>query len=159
MTAHPDVRFATLADAPAIAAMSRDYIEHGMPWGWGYDRVAKAIADPETNVAVMGPPGAVIAFGIMSYSEDEAHLLLFAVRRAHQRKGIGGALLTWLEAVARAGGAKRIHVEARADNIAGRNFYFDHGYHERKYELGMYRGLVDGVRFEKWLRGDGTSLD
>ena len=147
-----EIRLATLADAANIAAMSRDYIEHGLPWGWRSERIARAINDPETNVAVVGPQGALVAFGIMSYSEDNAHLLLFAVRRANQRRGVGSALLEWLEAVARAAGAQRICVEARADNSAARNFYCVNGYHERRLKKARYSGIVDGVYLEKWLR-------
>jgi [ribosomal protein S18]-alanine N-acetyltransferase len=154
MIADVEVRLATLTDASDIAAMSRDYIENGLPWGWRYDRVIKAIKDPETNVAVVGPQGAVIAFGIMSYSEDDAHLQLFAVRRTSQRKGIGSAMLIWLEEVARTAGAKRICVEARTDNSVARGFYSEHGYLERQVKEAMYSGIVDGVCLEKWLRND-----
>ena len=149
------VRLATLADADEIAAMSRDYIEHGLRWGWRYKRIARAINDPETNVVVVGPQSALAAFGIMSYSEDDAHLLLLAVRPASQKMGIGSAVVTWLEDVARAGGAQRIHVEARADNLAARNFYCVLGYHECCIERARYSSIVDGVRFEKWLRSVG----
>ena len=71
------------------------------------------------------------AFGIMSYREETAHLLLFAVRRTHQRQGIGSAVLDWLEAVARVAGIRRIQLECRRDNAAARNFYGEHGYHEQ----------------------------
>ena len=154
MIASVEVRLATLADATDIAAMSRDYIEHGLPWGWRYERVAKAINDPETNVAVVGREGALLAFGIMSYADDDAHLQLFAVRRASQRRGIGSAVLAWLESVARTAGARRIHVEARTDNSAARTFYGEHGYHERHIKEAMYSGTADGVCLEKWLRTD-----
>ena len=42
---------------------------------------AAAIRDPETNVVVAGESGAIIGFGIMFYPSEDAHLLLFAVRR------------------------------------------------------------------------------
>jgi hypothetical protein len=45
------IRIAQAQDAPAIASMSRDYIEHGLGWGWRQGRVARSIADPEVNVA------------------------------------------------------------------------------------------------------------
>jgi ribosomal-protein-alanine N-acetyltransferase len=154
MIADVAVRFADLADAPAIAAMSREYIEHGLPWSWQPARVARAIRDPETNVVVVGRRGAIAAFGIMSYRDDDAHLLLFAVRRASQRQGIGSAILLWLEDVARAAGCRRIRVEARRDNVAARSFYNEHGYHERAIRTAMYSGVVDGVRLEKWLRDE-----
>lgn len=153
MTTIP-VRLATLADAADIAAMSRDYIEHGLPWGWREGRVARAIEDPETNVVVVGAQGAIVAFGIMSYADDDAHLALLAVRRSRQRQGVGSAVLAWLEAVARAAGARRIHVEARMDNVAARSFYGEHGYHECAIARSMYSGGVDGVRFEKRLALD-----
>ena len=134
--------------------MSRDYIEQGLAWRWRDAKIAKAIRDPEVNVAVVGNERAVTAFGIMSYSEEDAHLLLFAVRRSSQRKGVGSALLIWLEAVARAAGAQRIRVEARAENVGARCFYSEHGYHERLLKKAMYDEKVDGVRLEKWLRSD-----
>jgi ribosomal-protein-alanine N-acetyltransferase len=147
------VRLATLADAADIAAMSRDYIERGLGWSWTEERVARAIKHSETNVAVVGERGALVAFGIMSYPDDDAHLLLFAVRPAHRRKGVGSALLGWLEEVARSAGAKRIRVETRRENVAARNFYGEQGYHERVIAKRLYRGLEDGIKLEKWLRG------
>jgi [ribosomal protein S18]-alanine N-acetyltransferase len=155
MIADVAVRLAVPADAADIAGMSRDYIEYGLPWGWTHGRVLRAIRAPDTNVAVVGNQGGVVAFGIMSYADEEAHLLLFAVRRASQRKGIGSAVLLWLEAVARSAGSRRIRVEARRENLAARCFYNEHGYHERVIQKGMYGGVLDGVRFEKILRSRG----
>jgi ribosomal-protein-alanine N-acetyltransferase len=152
MISHLAIRFATPVDAAAIAALSRDEIEHGLPWTWQEGRVRNAIRDAETNVVVAGPAGAVAAFGIMFYADDDAHLLLFAVHRSQQRRGVGTALLRWLEAAAQAAGAKRIRVEARMDNLAARSFYNEHGYHERDVAPRMYSARLDGVRLEKWLR-------
>jgi len=152
MIADVDERLATLSDAAEIAAMSRDYIEHGLPWTWTEDRVVHSIRDPETNVVVAGEKGAIIGFGIMFYASDDAHLLLFAVRYAHRRRGIGSAILRWLEEAARVAGAKRIRVECTRENSVARNFYCEHGYHELEIAKKMYRGIKDGVHLEKWLR-------
>ena len=151
MTPHLTIRLATRDDAAAIAALSRDEIEHGLPWTWREGRVRRAIDDPDTNVIVVGPPRAPVAFGIMYYADDDAHLLLFAVHASRQRQGVGSALLRWLEEAARAAGAQRIRVEARMDNAAARSFYNEHGYHERDRAPRMYSGQVEGVRLEKWL--------
>ena len=148
------IRLATPADAGAIASLSRAEIEHGLPWTWREPRVRRAIADPDTNVIVAGPPGAVAAFGLMYYADADAHLLLFAVQRSRQRQGIGSALLQWLEDAARAAGASRIRVEARMDNEAARSFYNERGYHEGEIVRRMYSGTLDGVRLEKWLHAD-----
>ena len=146
------VRLAVPADAAAIAMLSRDHIEQGLPWRWRPERIVRAIRDRDTNVVVVGEPGAIVAFGIMSYNDDDAHLLLFAVQHSSRRRGIGSALLKWLEEVAGSAGARRIRLEARRDNPAARHFYSEHGYHERALVHSMYCGIADGVLLEKWLR-------
>jgi len=145
------VRLATPADAAGIAAMSRDYIEQGLGWSWTVARVERAIRDPNINVAVIGERDSIIGFGIMSYRETTAHLLLFAVRGSHQRKGVGSVILAWLEAVAAEAGIARIEVECRRENPAARNFYGEHGYHEQAISKRYYAGVEDAVRLEKWL--------
>jgi [ribosomal protein S18]-alanine N-acetyltransferase len=145
------VELATPGDAAAIAAMSRDQIEQGLGWSWNEPRVRRAILNPDVNVAIVRDSGAIAAFGIMSYRDDAAHLLLFAVRRSQQRRGLGSVLLNWLEEVAQAAGLPRIHVECRRNNVAARNFYGEHGYHEQVIDKGYYSGVEDAIRLEKWL--------
>ena len=157
MTPDLQVSLATRHDAAEIAALSRDLIEQGLPWSWRPERVARAIAIANTNVAVVRENREVAAsrelqaFGIMEYWDDDAHLVLFAVRPSHQRRGIGSALLQWLEASALVAGSKRIRVEARRDNTAARSFYNEHGYHELLIRPRMYSGVLDGILLEKWL--------
>lgn len=151
MTALP-IRLAGPADAGDIAEMSRGLIEHGLPWSWQPARVRAAIGARDTNVAVLRLDGVLVAFGIMEYLETDAYLVLFAVRREHQRQGLGSAMLRWLEDSARVAGAERIRVDARRDNAAGRSFYNEHGYHEVGIRPARYGHGVDGVRLEKWLR-------
>jgi len=146
------VQLARRGDATAIAALSRDAIEHGLPWRWTPVRVMRAIAHPDSNVAVVRERSALAAFGIMMYAGETAHLQLLAVHASRRRSGVGSALLVWLEDVARAAGIARIGLEARIDNTAGRCFYCEHGYHERHIVPAMYSGRLDGVRMEKWLR-------
>ena len=159
MLVDPSVAIARPSDASAIAVMSRDLIEHGFEWRWRTDRVVRAIDDPNTNVAVLRREEDLVGFGIMEHSDDEAHLVLFAVAKSSQRQGVGSTLLRWLEAVARAAGSQRICVEARRDNVAARCFYNEHGYHERILEARMYANAVDGIRLEKWLRSPGGRYD
>lgn len=147
----PAIRLARREDAAQIAAMSRDEVERGLPWRWTKSRVERAIVDPEINVAVAGDPGSLIAFGIMSYRDVTAHLLLFSVRESHRRQGVGSAILRWLEDVARAAGIESIQLECRRGNDAARNFYAEHGYHEQVIAKGYYVGVEDAVRLEKWL--------
>jgi ribosomal-protein-alanine N-acetyltransferase len=157
MTVDPPITIARRSDAAAIAAMSRDLIEYGLEWRWRAPRVARAIEDPQTNAAVVRREGELIGFGIMEYLDDDAYLVLLAVAKANQRKGVGSALLRWLEAAARAAGSQRIRVDTRWENAAARCFYNEHGYHERILQARMYGKRVDGIRLEKWLRLPATS--
>jgi ribosomal-protein-alanine N-acetyltransferase len=156
MTPILHVSLALERDASEIAAMSRELIERGLPWTWGPERVSKSIAAPNVNVAVVREQQGLSAFGIMEYWDDDAHLVLFAVRPNRQRQGIGTAVLRWLEASAVVAGAKRIRVEARRDNLAARSFYNEHGYHELSIKSHMYSGTLDGIQLEKWLRTTAT---
>lgn len=151
MTPALHIRIAATAESAAIAAMSRELIEHDLPWTWRADRIRQAIAATNTNVAVIREGTELDAFGIMEYWDDDAHLVLFAVRRSRQRHGLGSALLRWLEASAVVAGSKRIRVEARRDNDAARNFYNENGYHELAIEPLRYSGRIDGLCLEKWL--------
>lgn len=146
------VELARPDDAASIAALSRTLIEHGLPWTWQPSRVARAIASANTNVALVREDHRVTGFGIMEYWDDDAHLVLFAVRPDRQRQGVGSKLLGWLEACAVAAGAQRIRVEARRDNEAARCFYNEHNYHELVIKQRMYSEVLDGIRLEKWLR-------
>lgn len=150
------IRLATLDDAADIAAMSRDLIEQGLGWKWTQARVRDSLRNPDTNVAVMRDGSGLLAFGIMSYREDAAHLLLFAVRASHQRRGLGTEVLHWLEEVARTAGIDRIFVECRRDNPAARNFYGENGYHEFVISKGYYGGVEDAIRLEKRLGSEGN---
>lgn len=146
------IRLARFSDASAIARMSRDYIEHGLGWGWTATRVLRSIRDRATNVAVIHQGGNLLAFGIMRYDEQTAHLLLLAVEPARRRRGMAAALLAWLEAVARTAGIERIRVETRADNLPALAFYRGRGYVQIERIPGYYRGVEDAARLEKDLR-------
>jgi ribosomal-protein-alanine N-acetyltransferase len=152
VTLDPPVRLARPDDAVAIAAMSRDLIERGLPWNWRPRRVLEAIRSPATNVAVASVDGELAGFGIMEYLETDAYLALLAVRRSAQRRGIGGSLVRWLEASAQAAGAERIRLETRRDNDAARTFYNELGFHEVAIRRDRYSDGVDGIVLEKWLR-------
>jgi len=94
------------------------------------------------------------AFGIMKYLEEDAHLLLFAVRPEYRRCGIGSQLLAWLESTATTAGIELIFLEARTNNRPARAFYAARGYRELA-KLQRYYGGEDAVRIGKDL-GDPT---
>lgn len=154
MLALPELRLATPAHAAAIARLSRDCIEHGLPWRWSADRVAQAVADPATNVVVACRHDRVQGFGIMEYRDDNAHLALLAVAPLMRHQGLGRQLLAWLERCAQVAGATGIRLECRADNRNALAFYRRLGYRPVGRISGYYEGRIGAVQMEK--RGAGT---
>lgn len=159
MIGHLTLRLAAPADAPAIARLSRDRIETGLGWSWTEARVLHSIGEAATNVVVAQGRGAApgpqptLGFGIMRYRDDEAHLLLLAVRASACRRGAGTALVHWLEHAARVAGIGQVYLEARVTNAAARAFYAELGYHEIQTLPGYYQGREACVRLAKdlWL--------
>lgn len=152
------LRLAVPADAPDIAALSRDRIELGLGWRWTAPRVLRCILDRATNVVVMRSrfeehgSTSLRGFGIMKYHDDEAHLLLLAVAAQAVRGGIGSKVVAWLEASACAAGIGRIQLEARDTNEAARAFYARLGYREVQRLAGYYGGREACVQLVKDLR-------
>jgi ribosomal-protein-alanine N-acetyltransferase len=150
-----EISLAVAADATGIALLSRDAIEHGLPWSWTARRVARSIRDRATNVVVARRGHGLLGFAIMKYEEEEAHLLLLAVQAAQRRKGGGTALLGWLEATVGVAGIGIVRLETRSKNEDGRAFYRRHGYAEVGLHEGYYQGIEDAMRMEKNLRRAG----
>lgn len=146
-----EIRLAMPRDAHRIAAMSRDFVEHGLGWRWNAGKVLRSINDRAANVAVACERGELVGFGIMKYLDDEAHLHLLAVHPQRQGRGVGAALMAWLEASALTAGIGVVYLEARSSNAQARAFYRRLGYSEFEFVRRYYRGIEDGVRLAKDL--------
>ncbi len=144
--------FASIGDAQSLAVMSRDLIEAGLGWEYRRDRVAALIGDPD-NVAIVTRDGPRVAgFAIMRFGDERGHLVLLAVRPAHQRRGIGTAMIAWLTETSRVAGVASIHVELRETNATAHAFYRNAGFAETLRVPGYYRGREAGVRMIRMLR-------
>lgn len=143
------IRFAARADAQGIAEMSRDFIEHGLGWSWTRERILRSLRHRDTNAIVAVREADRAGFAIMKYGDEEAHLLLLAVKPSHRRCAVGSAMLEWLERSAEVAGVGRITLEARASNAAARAFYLHHGYAQAQLLPGYYGGRETSVRMVK----------
>ena len=131
--------------------MSRDMIEQGLGWRWTPGRVRENLLDNDTNVVVAYDNLKLIGFGIMKYRYEEAHLMLLAVADSHRRRGVGSALVSWLESSALIAGIGCIYLEARQINNGARDFYRQLGYREIRTVRGYYQGREHAVQIAKDL--------
>jgi [ribosomal protein S18]-alanine N-acetyltransferase len=145
------LRLAYPGEAKAIACMSRELIEHGLPWRWTPDRIVASIRAVNTNVLVAGVGGRIAGFGIMRYGDDDAHLDLLAVAPPYQRLGVGSQMLRWLEKCAIVGGTFRVALEVRAGNQGAQRFYQSLGYRVCAELPGYYQGIEGALRMARDL--------
>jgi ribosomal protein S18 acetylase RimI-like enzyme len=140
------LRLATPGDARAIALMSRDLIETGLGWSYPPSRIGRVIADPDSTVLVACDERQLAGFGVMAFGDERAHLVLLAVRRAQQRRGIGRRLLEWLLESATVAGIEAVELELRAANDAAHAFYRAMGFVEMGLVDGYYGGAESARR-------------
>ena len=151
--------FARPADAETLAVMSRDLIEAGLGWVYRTERFSRLITNDDTVALVARANDRPVAFAVMEFGDERAHLVLLAVRPSHRRLGIGQRLLDWLLESARVAGMASIHLELRASNDAARRFYRAMGFYETVLVPGYYRsgeGKKEGaLRMLRVLRNPG----
>jgi ribosomal-protein-alanine N-acetyltransferase len=94
----------------------------------------------------------ILGFAIMQFGDASAHLNLLAVESDTQRRGVGRALLGWLEESAVTAGTFLIGLELRDGNLGARAFYDALGYRETGRVLGYYQGVEDAIQMARDLR-------
>jgi ribosomal-protein-alanine N-acetyltransferase len=152
---------ARFSEAAHIAEMSRRWIEHGLPWRYRPDSIARKLCESETKVVVARAAGKVVGFAVMEFQFDaqRAHLVLLAVDPVYRRRGIGESLYRWLEQLARLGAIERIRLELRADNPQARAFYDRLGFRATELRTGYYHGLQDAISLVRCIgRGPDPGL-
>jgi [ribosomal protein S18]-alanine N-acetyltransferase len=145
------ISVARTADALPIARMSKNLIEHGLPWSWTENRVRNSIRHPETAVIAARDGRRLAGFGIMQYLDAHAHLNLLAVGPAYRGRGLGRELVEWLEACARTAGIFEVRLELRAGNDRARAFYEVLGYSVAGHVPAYYAGTEDACRMRRSL--------
>jgi ribosomal-protein-alanine N-acetyltransferase len=132
-------------EAAAIAAMSLQLIEHGLPWSWNEQRVSYCLRNRDCVVLAARDRRRLVGFAIMEFYDLHAHLSLLAVLPGFQRRGIGRQLLEWLEASARTAGIFNVQLELRTTNDGARVFYERLGYREIGRKAMYYGGREDAL--------------
>lgn len=158
------IRLATLGEADAIARLSRDTIEAGLPWRWKPADIERFIRSARHNVIVTEETALDLAapevrygklmtgFAVMGYGDNEGYLALLSVKPDWRRRGSARAMVEWLMKCAEVAGLKRVDVELRADNDAALALYQSMGFTEFARKPGGYYGTVTQVRMRRTLR-------
>ena len=151
---HSDIelRLARSSDARSIAVMSRDLIETGLGWSYPPHRIVALLGDRNTVSLVARRGEALAGFGIMSFGEEHAHLVLLAVRPAQRRRATPRRVLEWILESALTAGIGSVHVELRAHNRDAYAFYRAMGFTETLRLAGYYRGRETAIRMLRMLR-------
>ena len=148
----PQFELARLSDAPVIAGMSFRLIETGLAPSWPAERIARHIRHSDSIVLCARVASRLAGFAIMQFGDTTAHLNLLGVEIGRQRRGLGRALLGWLEQSAVVAGTFLIELELRATNTGARAFYEALGYRETGRVPGYYQRVEDAIRMARDLR-------
>jgi len=80
--------------------------------------------------------GALVAYAVMMFGVEEAHLLNLSVARAAQGRGVGSQMLDHVLELARHHRAQQMILEVRPSNHVGRALYARYGFQR----IGLRRG-------------------
>jgi ribosomal-protein-alanine N-acetyltransferase len=107
-----------LADLDAVMAVMDESFDPRFGEAWTASQCAGLLPLPGVWLTLARGEGGAIGFALARTVADEAELLLLAVRRPMQGRGIGRMLLDRFTEAARERGAKRVHLEVREGNHA-----------------------------------------
>lgn len=86
--------------------------------------------------------GELCAYAVLMPGVDEAELLNIGVAAAHQRKGLGAAMLSTLLKMAADRGLRRVLLEVRTSNLAAIALYRRAGFLQIGVRRGYYRSAA-----------------
>ncbi len=107
-----------IADLDAVMDVMEDSFDPGYGESWTASQCAGLLPLPGVWLSLARIGNAVTGFALSRHLAGEAELLLLAVRREAQNRGIGKLLLERFESVASSRGAERLHLEVREGNHA-----------------------------------------
>lgn len=145
------VRRLVARDLPVVVRIERELFTAS---AWSAAMLAEELDGPgRWYVAADLPAGAddatvgrLAGYAGLCFDGDDAQVMTVAVARAHQGRGIGGALLTTLVGRARELGARALLLEVRVDNAPALALYERFGF----VRLGRRRGYYQPENVDAW---------
>ena len=142
----PRYRCMTTEDLDSVITIENEIYPH--PWTRGNfgDSLSTGY-----HCWIMELGGEIVGYGVMMIAAGEAHLLNLSIAAESQRRGLGRELLKFLIELARDYFVRKIYLEVRPSNLAGRRLYAGAGFAEIAMRHGYYpaqRGREDAVIME-----------
>jgi ribosomal-protein-alanine N-acetyltransferase len=120
------LREMTWRDIPVLAAIERELFAHD---AWSEQTWWAELAGRPRRSYVVGEQGGVlVGYAGLDQGGEVADVMTIAVVPAAQGQGFGAVLMDWLIVAARCGGAERLMLEVRADNVAAQRLYSKMGF-------------------------------
>jgi len=141
------------ADLAAVMKVMEDSFDPAFGEAWTAPQCAGLLPMTGVWLSLARAEETVVGFALARVIGDEAELLLLAVDRSSQRRGVGQMLLDRFAAVAASKGAEQLHLEVREGNHAV-SLYRRNGYREvgrrRNYYSGRDGQLFDALTLAKY---------
>ena len=141
------------ADLAAVMEVMEDSFDPAFGEAWTRPQCAGLLPMAGVWLSLARDDEAVVGFALARIVGDEAELLLLAVGRSSQRRGVGQMLLDRFAAIAASKGAEHLHLEVREGNHAV-SLYRRNGYREvgrrRNYYNGRGGQLFDALTLAKY---------
>lgn len=118
MNARPRVEEGGLADLDSVMLVMRNSFDPAFGEAWTAPQCAGLLPMPGVWLSVARDGEEVIGFSLSRAVMVEAELLLLAVARQHQGKGVGALLLDRFMIVSQRKGVEKLHLEVRDGNPA-----------------------------------------
>jgi ribosomal-protein-alanine N-acetyltransferase len=141
------------ADLGAVMKVMEDSFDPAFGEAWTAPQCAGLLPIAGVWLSLAREEDCVVGFALGRVIGGEAELLLLAVGRSSQRRGVGQMLLDRFAAVAASKGAEQLHLEVREGNHAV-SLYRRNGYREvgrrRNYYSGRDGQLFDALTLAKY---------
>ena len=152
MTAAVEITEGGAADLSAVMRVMEDSFDPAFGEAWTAPQCAGLLPMAGVWLTLARVDGTVVGFALGRVVANEAELLLLAVGRSSQGRGVGKLLLDRFAAVAASKGAEQLHLEVRQGNHAV-SLYSRNGYREvgrrRNYYSGRDGQLFDALTLAK----------
>ena len=137
----PEVSIAEggILDLDSVMRVMDDSFDPAFGEAWTAPQCAGLMPMPGVWLSLARAGDEVVGFALGRFVVNEAELLLLAIKRDAQGRGIGQSLLDRFISIAASRGAERLHLEVREGNHAGK-LYSRAGFIEVGRRGGYYSG-------------------